>query len=122
MVVRPAAQWPVLLAFVDRDRLVVDAGKAHPHQAVGTELPVLVAVRAVPVAGVVAPLVGKAHGQSVLVAGPQLLDETVIQLLVPLAGEELDDLWPPLRELGPIAPAAVDRVSHCHPLRVAAVP
>ena len=42
---------PVELALRFGDREVVDAGMAQPHQAVGVELPVLVAIGAEPVAG-----------------------------------------------------------------------
>ena len=37
------------------------------------------------------PLVGKAHSYSVTMKRPQLFDEPVVELLVPLAGKELDD-------------------------------
>src|SRR5688500_20195272 len=51
---------PVILAVGFFDGNVVDAGVAQAHQPVLVELPILVAVRAVPVVGVVVPLVGEA--------------------------------------------------------------
>src|SRR5262245_59538644 len=58
MVGRPRlAAVPVVFAVGRLDRQVVDAGVAQAHQAFGVELPVLVAVRAEPVAGVVVPFV-----------------------------------------------------------------
>ena len=36
---------------------------------------------------VVVPLVGKADGDTVAVKSPKLFDETIIQFLVPLSGE-----------------------------------
>ena len=65
---RPCGQWN--LRSLRGDRHVVDAGEAPVHQAVVVELPVLVAVGAEPVAGVVAPFVGEAHGDAVAVVAP----------------------------------------------------
>src|SRR5438874_1309012 len=80
---------------------------ARLHETMLVELPVLVAVRAEPLAGVVMPLVGEAHGDAVAVEGPQFLDEPVVELLVPFAREELHDGLAPLQELRAIAPHAV---------------
>ena len=48
-----AAGIPMEFAVGRRDRRLVDAGQAQLHQAVGGEFPVLVAVGAVPLAGIV---------------------------------------------------------------------
>jgi hypothetical protein len=56
------------------------------------EFPVLVAVAAKPAAAVVVPFVGEADGDPAAVARRQLFDEAVVELAVPLAAEELDDL------------------------------
>src|SRR5216683_892950 len=85
---RAAAQRPVILPVAVLDRRIVDAGDAHAHEAVFVELPVLVAIAAIPVATVVVPLVGEAHGDPVLPEGPEFLDQTVIELTVPLACQE----------------------------------
>ena len=61
------------------------------------ELPVLVAVGAEPLAGVVVPLVGEAHGDAVVGEGPELLDQPVVELALPLAGQEGDDRSRPAR-------------------------
>jgi hypothetical protein len=37
------------------------------------------------------PLIGKTHRDPVLTEAPQLLDESIVQLALPLAGEEGDD-------------------------------
>ena len=84
----PAAERPVVLAVGLRDREVVDAGEAPLHQALRVELPVLVAVGAEPVAVVVVLLVGEAHGDAVVSARPQLLDQAVVELLRPFAPQE----------------------------------
>ena len=92
MVVRPAPQRPVEFPVGRGDRLVVDTGVAHGHVAVGIELPVLVAVRAEPVAGIVVPLVGKTHGNAVPVACPQILDQPVVEFARPFARQQRDDV------------------------------
>src|SRR3954454_23694540 len=122
MPVRAAAERPAVLALALPDRQVVDAGEAQPHQAVLVELPVLVAVAAEPVAAVVMPLVGEAHCDAVVVKRPDLLDQPVVELLGPFAGQERLDLIAALDEFGAVAPAAVDRIGLRDPGRVAAVP
>src|SRR4051794_26177648 len=100
MRVRTPAQRPMELAIRLGDRQVVDAGKAPAHQTVFSELPVLVAVAAIPVARVVMPLVGEAHRDALAGAGPQLLDQAVVQLPGPLALQEGADLLAALGKLG----------------------
>ena len=73
-------------------------------------------------AGVVVPLVGKAHGDAGTVVDPELLDQAVVDLAGPLALQEGLDRFTSHRELGAIAPHAVPGVGLGHPLRVAAVP
>src|SRR5579859_2491215 len=79
-------------------------------------------MRAVPVARVVMPLVLEAHRNAVLMEGPELLDEVVIELARPLSLEKLDDRSAALKELRAITPAAVRRVSERDPFGVACVP
>jgi hypothetical protein len=63
---------------------VVDTGKPFLHEAVGIELPVLVAIGTKPVSRIVVPLIGKPDGNSCLRPSPQLLDQSVFELLIPL--------------------------------------
>ena len=72
MIVGPAAERPVVFALGLGDRQVVDARDPQAHQAVLVELPVLVAVAAEPLAAVVVPFIGEAHGDAVAREGPQL--------------------------------------------------
>ena len=95
MPVRAAPERPVVLALIFPDRQVVDARDPAAHVAKRIELPVFVAVRAEPVPRIVVPLVREAHRDAVVVKRPQLLDEPVIELLAPLADQELLDLRPP---------------------------
>src|SRR5690606_2209978 len=101
---------PVELALGLADGQVVDAGAAHSHQAVGIKLPVLVAVGAVPLPGIVAPLVSESHGDAVSGEGPQFLDQAVVEFLCPLAFEEGADRVASEQKLGTVAPLAVGRV------------
>ena len=109
-------------AFRGRNWLVVDARDAHLHQSVGIERPVLIAVRAEPLPGVVVPFVSEAHGDAAPVVRPQLLDQAVVELPCPLALQEGLDGVMPDRKLGAIAPHAVPRVGLHHALRVARIP
>src|SRR5438093_1554164 len=99
MIIRPPPQRPVIFALQGSYGQVVDAREAGAHQAVLRELPVLVAVRAKPIAGVIVPLVSEAYGNAIGVEGPKLFDQPIVQLARPLAFEESDDLPPAIGEL-----------------------
>src|SRR5258708_6614501 len=86
MIIGAAAERPMILALALHDRKVVDAGDAQPHQAMRVELPILVTVAAEPVSAVVVRLVGEAHGDAVAMERPELLDQAIVELPVPLAG------------------------------------
>src|SRR5689334_13888814 len=122
MIVRPPSERPVVFAIAVLDRQVVDAGDTQPHQAVLVELPVLVAIAAEPVSTVVMPFVGEAYGNPIAVKGPNLLDQSIVELLGPLAGQERLDGLPTLEEFGAIAPAAVGRIGQRNTGRIARVP
>ena len=119
---RPATLRPTILALRFGDRQIVDAGVTALHEPVRIELPILVAVRAIPVVGIVAPFVSEAHGDAVVAERPQLFDESILQLAAPLARQELDDLLAPLRKLGTVSPLAVDGVRERDARRIATVP
>src|SRR5476649_2181791 len=101
---------PMELALGRLDRQVVDAREPALHQAVCSELPVLVSVGAEPVERIVVPLIGEANGDPALREGPHFLDQAVVELPRPLAREEFDDGGPSLNELGAIPPMAIDRI------------
>ena len=104
------------------DRQVVDAGIALLHQAVLVEFPVLIAVRPIPMAGIVVPFIGKAHSDAVVGSGPDFLDQAVIELLGPFTRQETDDLLAAGDEFGAFAPRAVRGIGQRHANRIAAVP
>jgi hypothetical protein len=107
MIVGAPARMPEIPSVCRGDRQVVDAGDPPAHEAVVIELPEFIAVRAEPLAAVVVPFVGEAHRHAVLAKPPQLLDEPVVELLIPFAGQELADGFPTVDELDAIAPFAV---------------
>src|SRR3954462_15804158 len=109
---------PVLL----RNDHVVDRRLAAPHQAVLVELPLLVAVGAIPLAARIVPFVLEANRDAVFVERPEVLDQAVVVLLLPFAGEERDDGLAPLKNLGAIAPAAVLGIGERDAHRVARIP
>jgi len=108
------------VAFVDRD--VVDARLAAAHVPLVVELPLLVPVAAPPLAGGVAGLVLEAHGDAVAGERPQVLAQRVVELALPLAGQERDDRVAAADELAAVAPLGVLGVGAGDALRVAGVP
>src|SRR5277367_6720830 len=111
MVVGTAAERPMKLPLGFFDREIVDAGVAVMHDAVLVKLPVFISVGAEPVAGVVVALVGEADGDARSIEGPQLLDQTIIQLTPPLSCQEFDDLLASVDELCAVSPLAINGVS-----------
>ena len=94
MIVRTAAERPVIKAVLLADRQIVDAGVAHPHQAVFIELPVLVAVSTGTSCPIVMPFVSEANRDAVLVKGPEFLDQPIIELARPFPFQERLDRLP----------------------------
>src|SRR5688572_19307121 len=122
MVVGTPTERPAKLAIRLADGHVVARCEAVLHETVWIELPVLVAIRAIPLVGIVMPLVGEAYRDSIAAECPQLLDQPIVQFAPPFAGEEGDDLFATGRKLGAIAPFAVDRVRQRDTLGITAVP
>ena len=91
MIVRAPAEGPMKAAISLADRRIVDARETPAHQAVFVELPILIAVGAKPVAAIVVPLIGEADRDAVFAETPQLLDEPIVQLALPLARQKADD-------------------------------
>lgn len=95
---RARLRRPVKFSVRDENGYIVDAGFPVPHQAIRIEFPLLDAVRADPVAGIVMPFVLKANSNPNLVKRPQFPDETVVELLGRLPFENLDDGFAALEE------------------------
>src|SRR5262249_1255608 len=82
-----------------------------PHQPVRVELPVLVAIAAKPVAGIVVPFICKAHGDPAVAECPHLLDQPIIELATPFAREKRLDVLAAVNELGAVPPDTVDGIA-----------
>src|SRR5581483_2731130 len=111
-------ETPVFL----RDLDIVDARLAPPHQAVLVELPLLIAIGAVPLARCVVPFILEAHRDAVAVEGPEVLDQAIVQFPLPFAGEEGDNGGASLEKFRAVAPAAVLGVGERDTLGVAGIP
>jgi hypothetical protein len=122
MIIRAAAERPVVLAFTLLDREIVNAGDTKAHQPVLVEFPILIAVAAEPIAAVVVPLIGEAHGDAVLTEGPNFLDQAVVELSAPLAPQECFDGLTALEELRSVPPTAVFGVGKRNASGIARVP
>ena len=84
----------MVLALRLFDRQIVDAGIAVMHGAGLVELPIFVSIRAEPVAGVVVPFIREAHRDAGAIERPELFDEAIVELTLPLTRQELLDLFP----------------------------
>ena len=122
MIIRSAAEWPMIFAIVFADGQIVDAGNAAAHIAEIVKFPVLISVGAKPISRIVMPFVRKSDGDVVCLKRPQFFDEAIVEFLVPFAGEELNDDVASAEEFGTIAPDGIDGVGQRDALRVARVP
>src|SRR5579872_4557099 len=122
MIIRPPSQRPAILAVAFVDRGVVDAGDAPAHEAFFVELPELVAIRPEPIAAIVTPLIGETDRDAILTESPQLLDEAIVKLAAPFAGQEGGDRFAAFKELHAVPPATIGRIGERHANRVACVP
>src|SRR5262249_13243441 len=117
-----AAERPVVFALALFNRKIIDAGNTQLHQAVLVEFPVLVAVAAEPVATVVVPLIRKTNRDAVIVKSPNLLDQPVVELALPLARQKPFDGFAALQKLDAVPPAAVARIGKRDMARIARIP
>ncbi len=101
---------------------VVNAGEAAVHIAKFIKFPVLVAVGAIPLAGVVVKFIFEAHGNAVAGERPEFLLQAIVQFPFPFALQEFDDLGAAIYKLGTIAPFGVFGVGERDALGVASVP
>src|SRR5207237_3769631 len=121
VILRSRPQRPAKLPVVLADGHVVDARMTYRHQPLCVELPVLVAKGTKPVPGVVMPLVREPDCDAIILKGPELLDQTIVQLSVPFAPQERHNLPSADDELRPIAPCAVRPVRKRDPFGIARV-
>jgi len=88
VVIGAATEGPAVQPVGLGDGDVVDRRMTDHHQPVFVELPVLVAVGAMPLAFFGVVLICEAHGDAVFRVRPVLLDEPVVEFLGPLALKE----------------------------------
>ena len=106
-IIGPGAITPGEKTVALPNRHIVDAGFTPAHQAVLGEFPVFIAMGAEPLAVGVAPLVLEANSDAVVAAGPDLLDQFVVQFLGPFALKERQDFSSTLNEFTAVPPNAV---------------
>src|SRR5579883_2390759 len=111
MIIRPPPQRPMIFAVVFLNGQIVDACDPDSHQPVLVEFPILITVAPEPIAAVVMPFIGETHSNAIVAIGPNLFNQTVIELARPFASEKRLDRLPPLKKFRPIAPAAILRIS-----------
>ena len=122
MIVRASTLRPAKQAVFFANKQIVDAGMAVLHQAIVRKFPVFVAVRPEPIAAVIAPLIGIAHGNPVFGECPKLLDQPVFTLAYPLAGQKGLGLLPVGDEMRSVAPFRVQCIGLGYFGRISAVP
>jgi hypothetical protein len=98
----------VEVALFGSDSLVIDRCVAKDHDALGIEVPVLISVGSVPLIGVIAVFIGETTCDVVVCKCPEFFDEPVVELPIPLPGEEVDDLFASNRKLSAVAPMAIN--------------
>src|ERR1700752_5362088 len=75
-----------------------------------------------PLAAGIVPLILKAHGNAVVVKSPEILDQPIVELLCPFAGEKgLDRLASP-EKFRAVAPAAVLGIGERNAFGIARIP
>jgi hypothetical protein len=109
---------PEELALAFEDRQIIDAGLAPLHQAPFIELPELVAVAAMPLAGGIVPFVLESDRDPVITKCPELLDQPLIEFAFPLVGQEPANLAAFRHEFTPISPDRVFTVGMGDSIRV----
>ena len=122
MVIWTPPERPMILALRTLDGKIVDAREPHSHQAVIVELPILVAIRAKAISGVIVPLVSESHGDAISGESPKLLDQAVIQFFRPFARKKGDNLLPSANELRSVPPAGIRGVSQRDFFRITRIP
>jgi hypothetical protein len=86
-----SAERPVKQPLGLLDGQIVNGCVAVMHDALGVVLPVLVAVGAIPLPGIVVRFVGETHGNPGAVESSQFLYKAILQLTIPFARQVLND-------------------------------
>src|SRR5262249_421641 len=102
--------------------LIVDGRMARRHQTLFIELPILIAVRSVPVSRIVMTFISEANGDPVVLKRPKFLDQSVVAFTRPFASKRGDSLAAADDEFGSVAPPALFGVAKRHFFGVARIP
>src|ERR1700676_2580652 len=105
MIIRTAPLCPVVLAFRLLDWQIVDGSQPQAHQAALIEFPILIAIRAKPISGVIVPFISKAHRDTVPLKCPELFDQPIVKLLRPFVSEKRDDILSSVHKFRAVSPA-----------------
>ena len=92
MIIGTAAKRPAVFALRLRDWQVVYACRTHAHETVRIKFPVLVPVGTEPVSRVIVPFIRKSDGHPIILASPNLLDQSILQLFGPFALKKSNNL------------------------------
>ena len=122
MILWPLPELPTEQPVLLGDLHVVDARDTPRHQAIGRELPILVAIGAMPGASIIVPFIGEAHRDPVTVMGPQTFDQPIVVLTAPLCRQDGDNCLPPLKEFRPIPPLAALGIGKRYARGISTVP
>lgn len=122
MVIGTDRRCPMEQALALEDWHVIDRGVTLLHEAVFVEQPILVSVRAKPIAIVVMIFIAKTNSNSIVSVGPEFLDQSVVLLADPLVLEKVSHLFAALQKTGTVAPNCVDAVRHFNCIRILHVP
>src|ERR1700730_17081176 len=117
MRIRTAAKRPMIFSFRLFDRQIVDRCISKSHQTVVIKFPILIAIGAEPISGIIVPFVGEAHGDAIAGKGPKLFDQPIVQLFRPFTFQKLNDLLSSTWKLRAISPTRIDGVRECDPFR-----
>src|SRR5215213_8780021 len=110
MTIRSSPQRPLEGSLLRRDGVLVNRRMPVLHQPVRVEFPILIPIGSEPGAAIVVMLVCEPHSDPVSGKRPELLDQTVFELLRPFPGEERFDCRTTDDELRAVPPMAVDGI------------
>ena len=122
MIVWSDALRPSKFALRFKNWNVVGARLTAIHSAIVAKLPKLISVGTKPVSLGIMPLIYKPNRHSIFTKPPQLFDQPIFVLLLPLAGQKFDDCRTSGQEIGPIPPLASRRLGKGYFFGVATVP
>src|SRR5262245_11058396 len=86
------------------------------------EFPLLVAIGAMPLAAGIVPLILKAHGNAVVVKSPKVLDQAIVELFCPFAGEKGLYRLTSSEKFRAVAPTAVLGIGERNAFGIARIP